>query len=118
MRQEWRLLLSMSPTIIEGLVILICGIYQLKTGKESFWMYGYAKKYNYEKNKEKFIKSIGIYFIAIALFLMVILPILAIYAYSTELWLILIPVPVLIIVVIGENIILKRCADNLEDRNN
>lgn len=72
-------LLPMLPLIIEGLLFLICGIYQVATGKESFLMSSYRKKYNYEKNKEKFVKACGVIDITMSVFIAIVLSFLYLY---------------------------------------
>ena len=72
-------LLPMLPFIIEGILLLICGIYQVATGKESFLMSSYRKKYNYEKNKEKFVKACGVIDVTMSVFIAIILPFIYFY---------------------------------------
>lgn len=107
-------LLPMLPLIIEGILFLICGIYQVATGKESFLMSSYRKKYNYEKNKEKFVKACGVIDITMSVFIAIILPFL--YFYDNIPLILLVSIPVLCCVGILQRILIKRYTDNLENR--
>ena len=89
---------------------------QLITGKESFLMKGYSEKYNYEKYKDKFIKAISILYIAIAIFLEILIAILVAYTSVIEMLVVLIFIVVLIILFVGRYIILKQFTNNLENR--
>ena len=107
-------LLPMLPFIIEGILLLICGIYQVATGKESFLMSSYRKKYNYEKNKEKFVKACGVIDVTMSVFIAIILPFL--YFYDNILLILLVSIPVLCCVGIVQRILIKRYTDNLDSR--
>ena len=104
----------MLPLTIEGILFLICGIYQVATGKESFLMSSYRKKYNYKKNKEKFVKACGVIDITMSVFIAIVLPFL--YLYDDMMLILLISIPILLCVGILQRILINRYTDNLENR--
>lgn len=107
-------LLPMLPLIIEGILFFICGIYQVATGKESFLMSSYRKKYNYERNKRKVVKACGVVDITMSVFIAIVLPFL--YLDDNIPLILLISIPILLCVGILQRILIKRYTDNLENR--
>lgn len=107
-------LLPMLPLIIEEILFFICGIYQVATGKESFLMSSYRKKYNYERNKRKFVKACGVVDITMSVFIAIVLPFL--YLDDNIPLILLISIPILLCVGILQRILIKRYTDNLENR--
>ena len=112
----WIRILPMLPIFAEGVIAIICGIYQLASGKESFLMCGYRKKYNYEKNRKKFVKMCGVLDLSLRIFLTVLLPILYVRASVGEI--LFASIPFLCIIGIGQRIMLWMYTDNLENRKN
>mgnify|MGYP007047258201 CR=1 FL=1 len=109
-------ILPMFPIFAEGIIAFICGIYQLFSGKESFLMYGYRKKYNYEKNREKFVKMCGVLDLSLGIILAVLLPVL--YVKASVGMILFISIPLLCVIGIGQRVMLWLFTDNLENRKN
>lgn len=110
----WTKILPILPILVEGIITFICGIYQLAFRKESFLMCSYRKKYNYEKNRKKFVKMCGVLDIAAGIFLAVLLPILYLRASVGET--LFVSVLFLCMILAGQRIMLWRYTDNLENR--
>ena len=77
-------------------------------------MCSYRKKYNYEKNRKKFVKMCGVLDIAAGIFLEVLLPILYLRASVGET--LFVSVLFLCMILAGQRIMLWRYTDNLENR--
>lgn len=115
MELTWFKVLPIIPYIIMGLLMLGCGIYQLATGRESFWMHGYRRKYNYEACKVKFIRACGVLDVAGGVFIALLIPLLSLYGNLPLM--LLLGIPILCGIGIGQHIMLRRYTDNLEKRN-
>lgn len=103
------------PVLIEGIVVLCGGVYQLISGKESFLMREYVKKYNYEKKRKQFIKMCSVLDIVGGI-LIVSLPVLRCRGASVS-EILLLSIPILAIMGAVRRIMLWRYTDNLENRS-
>ena len=79
-------------------------------------MCGYRKKYNYEKNRKKFVKMCGGLDLSLGIVLAVLLSILYVRASVGEI--LFASIPFLCIIGIGQRIMLWMYTDNLENRKN
>lgn len=112
---QWIKVLPMLPIFIEGVIAFICGLYQLFTGEESFLIRGYAKKYNYEQCKQKFIRACGMLYIIDGALIAFLLSTL--YVCNSSVYImILVSIPVICLLGIGQHIMIKLYTDNLENR--
>lgn len=109
-----RKFLPMLPYVILAVVFLGGGIYQIVSGKESFMMSGYRKKYNYERNRKKFIRMCGVMDAVGAVFLGMLLPWLYVRGDMKEL--LLVSLLFLCALGVGQRLLLRRYTDNLEKR--
>lgn len=107
----WTRIFPMLPIFAEGIIAFMFGIYQLTSGKESFLMCGYRKKYNYEKNREKFVKMCGVLDLSLGIILAVLLPVLYVKVSLGKI--IFIFIQLLCAIGIGRHVMLCLFTDNL-----
>lgn len=110
----WMELLPIYFVLVEGIIVLIGGVYQLVTGKESLLMWKVKRKYNYKKYKKQFIKAYGILYLLLSAFCWVVLPLL--YFYTTLKTTLFISIFIALLLGIGEYMVHRRYRDDLEKR--
>lgn len=115
MLKVWTKLLPMAPIIVLGVMAMICGLYQLISGKESLGMRGLRKRYNYSKKKARFIQVTGWFDLGVAFFCIVLFPTLYLFAPFTEM--IVIVIFLLGILGVINHCILQFFTDNLETKH-
>ena len=110
----WVELLPIYFVLVEGIISLIGGVYQLLTGRESLLMWKMKRKYNYEKYKSQFIKAYGILYLILAIFCLMILPLL--YFYATFKETICISLFIALLIGIGEYMVHRKYRNDIEKR--